>query len=161
MKVPNLEAFSDLSKVKTTVIPILWLEEGIDELGPKIVGYLKKAVTEPREWKDIILYVWTGQSLVLRTEGKLSEYFRSLRDAAPVDLGGRGQVSPQQGQREPGGASEGTRGEVDGSRSDQRHQLSADHSHVGEWREFPLYHGQSQQDILGGRHSSLCSAQQR
>ena len=60
MKVPNLESFSDLSKVKTAVIPIVWLEEGIDELGPKIVGVLKKAVTEPREWKQIILYVWTG-----------------------------------------------------------------------------------------------------
>lgn len=65
MKVPNLEAFSDLSKVKTTVIPILWLEEGIDELGPKIVGYLKKAVTEPGEWKQIILYVWTGVFVTL------------------------------------------------------------------------------------------------
>ena len=62
MKVPNLESFSDLSKVKTAVIPIVWLEEGIDELGPKIVGVLKKAVTEPREWKQIILYVWTGES---------------------------------------------------------------------------------------------------
>ena len=75
MKVPNLEAFSHLSKVKTTVIPILWLEEGIDELGPKIVGYLKKAVTEPGEWKQIILYVWTGESLLLRTEGKLTRVF--------------------------------------------------------------------------------------
>jgi len=65
MKVPKLESFSDLSKVKTTVIPILWLEEGIDELGPEIVGVLKKAVTEPREWKQIILYVWTGVFVTL------------------------------------------------------------------------------------------------
>ena len=60
MKVPNLEVFSDLSKVNTTVIPILWLEEGIDELGPEIVGVLKQAVIDPKEWKQIILYVWTG-----------------------------------------------------------------------------------------------------
>ena len=60
MKVPQLKAFSDLSYVNSTVIPILWLEEGIDELGPEIVGVLKKAVVDPREWKQIILYVWTG-----------------------------------------------------------------------------------------------------
>ena len=72
MKVPNLEAFSDLSKVKTAVIPIVWMEEGIDKLGPDIVGVLKKAVTEPREWKQIILYVWTGESFVLRTAGTLT-----------------------------------------------------------------------------------------
>jgi len=65
MKVPNLESFTDLSKVNTTVIPIVWLEEGIDELGPKIVGVLKKAVTEPTEWKKIILYVWTGVFVTL------------------------------------------------------------------------------------------------
>ena len=65
MKVPNLEAFSDLSKVQTAVIPILWLEEGIDELGPEIVGVLKKAVIDPMEWKQIILYVWTGNSASL------------------------------------------------------------------------------------------------
>jgi len=65
MKVPNLEVFSDLSKVNTTVIPILWLEEGIDELGPEIVGVLKQAVIDPKEWKQIILYVWTGVFVTL------------------------------------------------------------------------------------------------
>jgi len=65
MKVPNLESFTDLSKVKTAVIPIVWMEEGIDKLGPDIVGVLKKAVTEPREWKQIILYVWTGVFVTL------------------------------------------------------------------------------------------------
>ena len=65
MKVPHVTDFSALSKVNTTVIPILWLEEGVEELGPEIVGVLKRAVTEPREWKRIILYVWIGQSTVL------------------------------------------------------------------------------------------------
>ena len=118
MKVPKLESFSDLSKVETAVIPILWLEEGIDKLGPEIVGVLKKAVTEPREWKQIILYVWTGESFVLRTAGNLTDYLRSLCHLAPAVLGSRGQVSPQQGQCEPGGESQGTRGEVDDSRAE-------------------------------------------
>ena len=95
MKVPKLESFSDLSKVETAVIPILWLEEGIDKLGPEIVGVLKKAVTEPREWKQIILYVWTGESFGLRTAGNLTDYLRSLCHLALAVLGSRGQVSPQ------------------------------------------------------------------
>ena len=65
MNVPNLRTYGDLSNVKSTVIPILWLEEGIDELGPEIVGVLKKAVIDPMEWKQIILYVWTGNSALL------------------------------------------------------------------------------------------------
>ena len=65
MNVPNLRTYGDLSNVKSTVIPILWLEEGIDELGPEIVGVLKKAVIDPMEWKQIILYVWTGNSASL------------------------------------------------------------------------------------------------
>ena len=40
MKVPNLEEFSDLSKVNTTVMPILWVEEGI-ELGPEKLAILE------------------------------------------------------------------------------------------------------------------------
>ena len=62
MNVPKLERYSDLRNINSTVIPILWLEEGIDELGPEIVGVLKQAVIEPTEWKRVILYVWTGQS---------------------------------------------------------------------------------------------------
>ena len=89
MKVPNVADFSALSKVNTTVIPILWLEEGIDELGPEIVGVLKKAVTEPMEWKQVILYVWTGESLILRAAEKLTKYFRSLRNSPPAVIGSR------------------------------------------------------------------------
>ena len=124
------------------------MEEGIDELGPELVGVLKKAVTEPREWKQIILYVWTGESFVLRTAGTLTDYFRSLCNAALVGLGGRGQVSPQQGQCEPCGESEGARGEVDDPRPEQRHALPAHHAHVGQRRELPVHNGHSQQNLL-------------
>jgi len=41
MKVPNLEEFSDLSKVNTTILPILWVEEGMDELEPKNFAILE------------------------------------------------------------------------------------------------------------------------
>ena len=161
MKVPNLEVFSDLSKVNTTVIPILWLEEGIDELGPEIVGVLKQAVIDPKEWKQIILYIWTGKSFVLRTDSELTAYFRSVRHVAVVVHSGHSEVSPEQGQCQQGGESERTCGEVDHTRPDQRHQLPADHSNVGQWRELEVHHSDTQPDFLGGSDSSLCSAQQR
>ena len=33
MSVKKMEAFEALSSIKDTLIPILWFEEGIDELG--------------------------------------------------------------------------------------------------------------------------------
>ena len=52
MNVPKIANYDDLAAINTTVIPILWMEEGIDELGPEIIGVLKQAVTEPREWRQ-------------------------------------------------------------------------------------------------------------
>ena len=65
MKVPKLDIYTDLSKINTTVIPICWMEEGIDELGPELIGVLKQAVIDPQEWRQIILYVWLGMFLTL------------------------------------------------------------------------------------------------
>ena len=65
MMVPRLETFTDLSKINTTVIPILWMEEGIDELGPDLVGVLKQAVIDPQDWRQIILFVWLGMVVTL------------------------------------------------------------------------------------------------
>ena len=38
MNVKKLKNFSDLSSINDTVIPILWFEEGIDELGMLILS---------------------------------------------------------------------------------------------------------------------------
>ena len=65
MMVPKLDIYTDLSKINTTVIPICWMEEGIDELGPELIGVLKQAVIDPQEWRQIILYVWLGMFLTL------------------------------------------------------------------------------------------------
>ena len=65
MMVPRLEIFTDLSQINTTVIPILWMEEGIDELGPDLVGVLKQAVMDPQEWRHYILLVFLGLVITL------------------------------------------------------------------------------------------------
>ena len=61
MNVPRIEGYTDLAKINTTVIPILWMEEGIDELGSELIGVLKQAVIDPQEWRQvIIMHVWLG-----------------------------------------------------------------------------------------------------
>lgn len=54
MNVPRIEGYTDLAKINTTVIPILWMEEGIDELGSELIGVLKQAVIDPQEWRQVI-----------------------------------------------------------------------------------------------------------
>ena len=44
MKVPNVKDFSDLRNVNTTVVPILWVEEGIDKLGEKSLAIVENIV---------------------------------------------------------------------------------------------------------------------
>ena len=65
MLVPKLDIYTDLSKINTTLIPICWMDEGIDELGPELIGVLSEAVIQPAEWRQIILYVWLGIFLTL------------------------------------------------------------------------------------------------
>jgi len=65
MNVPRIEGYTDLAKINTTVIPILWMEEGIDELGSELIGVLKQAVIDPQEWRQVILYVWLGMVVTL------------------------------------------------------------------------------------------------
>ena len=55
MNVPRIEGYTDLAKINTTVIPILWMEEGIDELGSELIGVLKQAVIDPQEWRQVII----------------------------------------------------------------------------------------------------------
>ena len=57
MNVPRIPGFPDLAKVNTTLIPILWSEEGINKLSPEIISTLKLVVEEPPKWHQAILYV--------------------------------------------------------------------------------------------------------
>jgi len=60
MSVKKMESFSALSSVNDTLIPILWFEEGIDELGDDIIDVLKGAALEPDQWHQYILYCLMG-----------------------------------------------------------------------------------------------------
>lgn len=60
MKVNRIVAFEAMKKVNNVLIPILWFEEGIDELGDDIIDVLKGAATEPQEMRLYILYCLVG-----------------------------------------------------------------------------------------------------
>ena len=45
-------------------MPILWFEEGIDELGPEIINEVSQAVTQPPQYKSYILFL--GVTIVLK-----------------------------------------------------------------------------------------------
>jgi len=60
MKVHNMKMFDPMKDINDTVIPILWFNEGIDELGDDIVNVLKRAVTEPNTIKYYVLVLLSG-----------------------------------------------------------------------------------------------------
>jgi len=54
--VRNNSMYPALEKVKSTVVPVLWFEEGIDELGEDIVKVLRTAAVDPKFYRQYILY---------------------------------------------------------------------------------------------------------
>lgn len=97
--VRNLPLFDDLSKVNDTVVPVIWFNEGIDELGPDIVSVLKTAAVDPGIYRQYILYFFVGLSLTVivvlivavcvfcanraaRMEQKLRENLHDIMDPA-------------------------------------------------------------------------------
>ena len=44
-------------------MPILWFEEGIDELGPEIINEVSQAVTQPPQYKRYILFILLGVTI--------------------------------------------------------------------------------------------------
>jgi len=52
--------WTDLQDIEQdTVVPLLWFEEGIDELGMDIITVLKRAAVDPLTYRQYILYVFT------------------------------------------------------------------------------------------------------
>ena len=49
MAVKQIPAFESLENVKDTVIPILWFDEGMDELGPELREAIGEAVIEMKD----------------------------------------------------------------------------------------------------------------
>lgn len=57
------EAFGDMGQVKNTILPILWFEEGLDELGAPLVDAISRAVLQPPLYKNYILCVLVGLTI--------------------------------------------------------------------------------------------------
>lgn len=60
LAIKSTESFEHLSKINDTVFPILWFEEGIDELGEDIITMLKNAAVSPEMYKEYILFCLLG-----------------------------------------------------------------------------------------------------
>jgi len=56
--------YTHLENVKSTVVPLLWFEEGIDELGEDIITVLKRAAVDPVTFRQYILYLFAVLILV-------------------------------------------------------------------------------------------------
>ena len=54
------ELYTDLKAVNDTVVPVLWFEEGIDQLGEDIVKVLRTAAVDPQVYRQYLLYVFVG-----------------------------------------------------------------------------------------------------
>jgi hypothetical protein len=61
LNIKKNEHFEYLSKINDTVFPILWFEEGIDDLGDDIITMLKFAAVDPGTYKQYILYCLLGE----------------------------------------------------------------------------------------------------
>jgi len=55
--------YFDYFKGNDTIVPILWFEEGIDELGPEIINEVSQAVTQPPQYKSYILFILLGVTI--------------------------------------------------------------------------------------------------
>lgn len=60
MAVRKIPDFSSLTKVNDTVIPILWFDEGLDQLGPELREVIGSAVLDPPIYKNYILCILLG-----------------------------------------------------------------------------------------------------
>jgi len=58
------KAFTKISNVKNnTIVPLLWFEEGIEELGDELLDVIGEAVTHPPMYKKYILFMLLGVSI--------------------------------------------------------------------------------------------------
>jgi len=60
MAVRQMSQFDSLKDVKNTVMPILWFDEGLDELGPELREVIGSAVIDPPIYKNYILCILLG-----------------------------------------------------------------------------------------------------
>jgi hypothetical protein len=50
-----------LNQVEDTVLPLLWFDEGLDELGQDLIDVIGQAVLDPPVYKNYLLCVFLGE----------------------------------------------------------------------------------------------------
>lgn len=81
VNIRNTARFEDLSHVNDTLIPVLWFDEGIDELGDEIITVLKTAAVDPLNYRRYIFYMFLASLSTLLTLG-LAVVVRSCSNIA-------------------------------------------------------------------------------
>ena len=69
LAVQHSNDFSGLSSVNDTILPILWFEEGLDELGDELKDELAKAALDPPIYKNYLFYILVGVALTTTCMG--------------------------------------------------------------------------------------------
>lgn len=64
--------YKAMSKVEDTILPTLWFEEGIDELGPELVDVIREAVDAPPLYKNYLLCILVGIIFALIVIGSVA-----------------------------------------------------------------------------------------
>lgn len=61
--VRNNPSFTFVDKINDTIVPLLWFEEGLDELGDELIEVIGQAVTQPPVYKGYIFCILLGVAL--------------------------------------------------------------------------------------------------
>ena len=65
--------YTAMSKINDTILPTLWFEEGIDELGPALVDVIREAVDAPPQYKNYLLCILVGIVFALIVIGSVAQ----------------------------------------------------------------------------------------
>ena len=68
----SMPHYRAMSKIDDTVLPTLWFEEGIDELGPELVDVIREAVDAPPLYKNYLLCILVGIIFALIVIGSVA-----------------------------------------------------------------------------------------
>ena len=69
LAVQHSNDFSGLADVNDTILPLLWFEEGLDELGDELKDKLAEAALDPPVYKNYLFYILVGVALTTSCMG--------------------------------------------------------------------------------------------
>lgn len=63
MAIKKLDTFETVSKIDDIIVPIMWFEEGLDELGSELIDVIGQAVIHPPIYKNYIFCIFLGMGV--------------------------------------------------------------------------------------------------